>query len=98
VVTARHPLLGNPGRAVLGTLAVGTVVAVEGGHDTYLATVGAILLTLLMYWIAHSYTELTGERLQGRARLTRHAIASAMRTEAPLLLGGVVPLAVILVF
>ena len=41
----------NPGRLVYGTIAVGALLAAESARqETYVETVFAVAITLLLYW------------------------------------------------
>ncbi len=89
----------DPGRAVYGTLAVGALLAAESTRrETYGQTVGAVVLTLVLYLLAHSYSELTGRRLRQQAHLTVRELALEMRDEVPMVAAGAVPLVPILAF
>ncbi len=54
----------NPSGVVYGTIAVGALLAAESTlRDTYAETIGATLIALAMYWLAHAYSEVVGHRL-----------------------------------
>ena len=40
------------------------LAAESARQETYPRTVGAVAITLILYWLAHSYSEFTGERLE----------------------------------
>jgi hypothetical protein len=66
----------NPSGVVYGTIAVGAVLAAESTRrDTFPDTIGATVLILLLYWVAHTYAGVTGDRLKTRHTLSvlRHA-------------------------
>src|ERR1035441_8833725 len=51
-----HSMPTNPGRLVYGTIAVGALLAAESARqETYVETVFAVAITLLLYWLAHSF-------------------------------------------
>jgi hypothetical protein len=82
----------NPARFVYGTVVVGALLAAETAQsETYLETVVAVVLALLVYWLAHTYAEITARRLGGTAQLTPTELGQAMAHEAPLLLGAALP-------
>jgi len=84
--------------AVYGTISVAALLAAESAlRETYLETVEAVLLTLLMYWLAHSYSELASERLRTGEVLTLRSVARTMAGELTILIGAAVPLAAVLV-
>jgi hypothetical protein len=83
----------NPGRAVYGLITVGTLLAAESGlHDTYLEAVGSVVLALLLYWLAHAYSEQLGDRLVTHERLTSQALGRALLREWAIVRGGALPL------
>ena len=56
---------GGAGGIIYGLLAVATVIAAEGTRrETYGALVGASVLTMALYWLAHAYDEHLGGRLE----------------------------------
>jgi hypothetical protein len=88
----------NPAGLVYGTILVATLLATEfSRRETYPKTVGAVLVALVLYWLALSYSEFTGRRLQDGEHFTLSAFRRAARHEYPVLLGAGVPLAVIVV-
>jgi hypothetical protein len=83
----------NPGRVVYGLITVGTLLAAESGlHDTYLEAVGSVVLALLLYWLAHAYSELLGERLLTHERLGAQALGRSLLHEWAIVRGGALPL------
>jgi hypothetical protein len=88
----------NPAGAVYGTIAVAALLAAESARrETYLATVAAVVITLALYWLAHSYAEFTGERLRTGERLTWPGLSRMMARELTILIGAAVPLVVLLI-
>jgi hypothetical protein len=84
--------------AVYGTISVGALLAAESaGQETYAATVIAVVLTLLLYVAAHTYSEYTAERMRLKEELSLRALARTGRSEAWLLPGAGVPLVAVLV-
>lgn len=82
----------NPGDAVYGTIAVGALLAAESAHrETYLNTVVAVVIIMVLYWLAHSYADLTGHQLETGARLTRSHLLTALVNELTILIGAVMP-------
>jgi hypothetical protein len=91
-------VLENPGDAVYGAIAVGALLAAETPRrETYAKTVAAVIITLLLYWLAHSYADLAGERLRSGARLTARGLLATMLRELPILIGAAIPLATLLI-
>jgi hypothetical protein len=91
-------ILRNPGDAVYGTIAVGALLAAESaGQESYVETVGAVVITLVLYWLAHSYAELVERRLEQEAKLTLEFALDTLMHELPILLGASVPLVTVLI-
>lgn len=54
----------NPAGAVYGLIMIGALLAAESGlRDTYLETIGSAGLAVVLYWFAHSYSDVLGLRL-----------------------------------
>ncbi len=91
-------VLENPGDAVYGAIAVGALLAAETPRqETYAKTIAAVVITLALYWLAHSYADLAGERLRSGARLTTKRLLATMPHELPILIGAAIPLATLLI-
>ena len=90
-------ILENPGDAVYGAIAVGALLAAETPRqETYAKTIAAVIITLLLYWLAHSYADLAGERLRSGGRLTARGLLATMLRELPILIGAATPLVALL--
>jgi hypothetical protein len=88
----------NPARLVYGVLAIGALLAAESGsHESYLDTVGSAVIALWLYWLAHSYADVLGHRLQTHERLSVTVLRRALRDEATILVGAALPLLALLV-
>jgi hypothetical protein len=84
--------------AIYGLITVGALVAADSARRaTYGKTVGAVVLALILYWLAHSYAEFASRRLQQRQPLAIGGLAQATWHELPLLSGAGLPLLAILV-
>ena len=82
----------NVARVVYGTVTVGTLLAAESAErETYAETLASVLIALVVYWMAHSYAEVTARRIEEGGRLTGGALASSMRHEVWILIGAAVP-------
>lgn len=82
----------NVARLVYGTVVVGGLLAAEAPErETYPETVASVLIALLVYWIAHTYAEVTAKRIEERGRLTTTALVDSMRHEMWILFGAAVP-------
>jgi hypothetical protein len=88
----------NPAGLIYGTITVAALLAAESARqETYGDTVGAVALTLILYWLAHSYAEFTGERIRDSERFTYAGLVRTGTHELTVLLGAAVPLVVILI-
>ena len=84
--------------AVYGTISVGALLAAESAHqETYLATVAAVTITLVIYVLIHAYSDYTGERLREGEPLKLRALATTVVAESWLVVGAALPLLSLLV-
>ncbi len=99
VRTLDHLLPGeNPVGAVYGTITIGALLAAESSlRDTYPETVGAMVVALLVYWLAHSYAELLGKRIAAREHLTAAGLARALVRDWAIVRGAGAPLLALLI-
>ncbi|HUN79436.1 MAG TPA: hypothetical protein VMU32_10980 [Solirubrobacteraceae bacterium] len=87
----------NPAGAVYGTITMGALLAAESGiRESYPETVGAAAMAIALYWLAHSYAELLGARLESGERLTPPMLRRALRRDWPIVRGALAPLASLL--
>ena len=88
----------NPSGLVYGTVAVGAVLAAESTRrDTFPDTIGATVLILCLYWMAHTYAAVTGDRLKSRESLSAPGLWRSFLHEATIVKGAALPIAVLLV-
>jgi membrane protein YqaA with SNARE-associated domain len=89
----------NVARVVYGTVTVGALLAAESPErETYAETFASVLIALLVYWMAHSYAEVTARRIEEGGRLTGTALASSVRREIWILFGAAVPVLPLLIW
>jgi len=89
----------NPGGLVYGTILVATLLAAESAkRETYAKTVAAVVVALLVYWLAISYAAFTGERAERGEPFAYSALWRTASHELAVLYGASVPLLVLLVF
>jgi len=92
----RRPMRSNLTPAIYGTVAVGSLLAVESARrETYLDTLIGILITLLLYWLAHAYAEFTSDRLRHSEAITVRGLTRALESELTILVGAALPIAVL---
>lgn len=89
----------NPASAVHGTVLAGALIAVQGADDEIDVSrlVWLVLLTQVVYWLAHVYAEVVGERIRTRTRPRPRAVRHLLDEEWPLVAVSFGPLAVIVV-
>jgi hypothetical protein len=59
----------NPAGAVYGLITLGALLAAESGlRDTYPETIGSAAIAVVLYWFAHSYSDVLGLRLDEHER------------------------------
>jgi hypothetical protein len=91
-------MLADLSAAIYGTMTVGALLAAESaGSETYAETVIAVVITLVIYWFAHSYAEFASERLKEREPLRFGPLGRIMVRQLPILFGAAIPLVAVLV-
>jgi membrane protein YqaA with SNARE-associated domain len=89
----------NVARVVYGTVAVGALLAAESPEqETYAETMASVAIALLIYWMAHSYAELTARRIEEGERLTTTALFGSMLHEVWILVGAAIPVIPLLIW
>lgn len=89
----------NVARVVYGTVVVGALLAAEAPErETYAETLVSVVIALVVYWMAHSYAELTARRIAERGRLTAAALVGSMRHESWIIFGAAVPVLPLLIW
>jgi hypothetical protein len=97
VADSRAMFFRSAGAAVYGTITVGALLAAESAlSETYAETIGAVIITLLVYWLAHAYSDLTEYRLAHNQPLTLSSLTDTLQRQITILVGAVVPLCVLL--
>lgn len=94
----RHASRIDPGGIAYGVLAVTTVIAAESTRrETFGKLLGASLVTVALYWVAHAYAHHWGERMAQATRCSARQILVSLRYEASIFAGAAAPLVVLLV-
>jgi hypothetical protein len=89
----------NSARVVYGTIVVATLLAAESAQkETYAKTVIAVVIAIMLYWLAHSYAESAARRIDRGTRLHPKELVASMLHEAPILFGAAIPLLSLLVW
>lgn len=92
----------NPRGTIYGTIAVGLVVAAEDPtKETYPRVLIAAAIAVMTYWLAHGYAHWAGDRLRQNRRPDAgwrgRRLVRALGNEWPIVEGGAIPLAALLV-
>lgn len=87
----------NPASAVYGTVLAGSLIAVQGEAEdiSVLRLVVVVLVTQSVYWLAHSYAELVGERVETGVRPRRTDVRRLLGEQWPLVSASFLPLTVV---
>jgi hypothetical protein len=82
---------------VYGLILIGALLAAESGrHETYLDTVLSTVIAAALYWLAHAYADVLGDRLQQQERLSARAFAQALAHDWGIMRGAALPLLALL--
>jgi hypothetical protein len=88
----------NPARHVDGIITAGALLAAETAHKETLAEgAGAVAVSLVLVWLAHSYAEAMEQRLTADGTWSAGQLVRAARHELAVLRGAFIPLAVLLI-
>src|SRR6478672_4897709 len=84
---------GNAAGVVYGVITVGALMAAESGrHESYVDAFASSLIATLLYWLAHSYSDLLGDRLSTGEPLTTKALARELAHDWAIVRGAAIPL------
>lgn len=87
----------NPAGAVYGMIVVGALLAAESGrYESHADAVGSTLIALGLYWLAHAYAGVLGQRLTSHERLTAGALGRALLHDWAIVRGAAIPLLALL--
>jgi positive regulator of sigma E activity len=88
----------NPSAQIYGTLAVAALLAAESTRQETLSdTIGAVAVTLLLYWLAHAYATALAERLATGQRWSVGHLIRIGTHEWALIKGAALPLLTLVV-
>jgi hypothetical protein len=92
-------MLRTPGPFLYGALVVGAVLDAESQkQETFAETVAGVVITVVLLWLAHTYAQIIGQRLEKGEHLSRRLVASKMSHEFAILTGAALPLIVVLIW
>jgi hypothetical protein len=89
----------NPARAIYGTILVMAVITALSHDDSVKSAelIAGVLATTFVFWIAHVYAEVLGQRVEGEAgRFSFGNVAVAARGEWPLVEASLLPVLALL--
>ena len=88
----------NPEGVIYGNVTVAAVCAIESvsGDPSRLQVFEAVLVTMLVYWLAHAYAALTATRYRQGVGWSRQLFRDALTNEWAMLRGASFPLLAIL--
>jgi hypothetical protein len=87
----------NPAGVVYGIITMGALLAAEGGRrETYPEVVGSAAIALVLYWFAHSYSSLLGDRLARKQHLTVSSLGQTFVHDWAIVRGALIPLVALL--
>lgn len=87
----------NPAGAVYGMIVVGALLAAESGrYESHADAAGSTLIALGLYWLAHAYASVLGQRLTSHERLTAGALGRALLHDWAIVRGAAIPLLALL--
>jgi hypothetical protein len=87
----------NPSAVVYGTIAVGLVVAAENpALETFPRVAASSATAILLYWAAHAYAGVLGERFARRRPLVWADLPGSLQHEWSIVKGAAAPLVVLL--
>ncbi|MGI8902513.1 MAG: hypothetical protein ACR2IP_02380 [Solirubrobacteraceae bacterium] len=88
----------NPAGVVYGTLIVGAVLASESvRRETFPDTLGATALALALYWMAHSYAQTLGRRLDDQIPLSAAGLVRSLVHDRAIVRGASMPILALLI-
>ena len=99
------PQAGSPAKTagrrraagIYGAIVTASVLDTAGGHVTTPALLVAVVVTLLVYWLAEEYAELLGEQAAHGLMPTREYIRGALAMTWPMVSASFAPLLVLVV-
>jgi hypothetical protein len=87
----------NPSAVAYGTLAIGLLIAAEDpAVETYPKLVEGTIVAIVLYWFAHSYAHILGQRFTTRRPISGHDIVNSFTRESALVWGATTPLLALL--
>ncbi len=97
VIRSVSPKVGEIG-SIYGLILVGSLMAAESyKHESHLDVLLSIMLTLVIYWLAHAYSLALGLRIESSASLSLRSLWEGLLGSASVIQGALTPLIALLV-
>jgi hypothetical protein len=78
-------------------IVIGALLAAESDrHESYVDALGSTLIALGLYWLAHAYANVLGQRLATHERLTASSLGHALMHDRAIVRGAAIPLLALL--
>jgi hypothetical protein len=79
-------------------IVIGALLAAESGrHETYLDTLASTAIAAALYWFAHAYADVLGDRLAQHERLSASSLGHALAHDWAIVRGSALPLAALVI-
>jgi hypothetical protein len=92
----QEPARKNLGRrraaGIYGAIVTAAILDTAGGHASTTELVIAVVVTLLVYWLAEEYAEVLGEEVAGSRRPSWASVREALATTWPMVTASFAPL------
>jgi hypothetical protein len=97
---AQPDQVADPGRrraaGIYGAIVTAAIIAAAGGEVPTLSLAVAVLVTLLVYWIAEEYAEILAEHVTGGRLPSREYIRGVLANSWPMVSASYLPLIVLI--
>jgi hypothetical protein len=77
---------------IYGAIVTAAIIAANGGELSTVALVIAVVVTLLVYWVAEEYAEVLGEQAEGGRLPTRADVLGMLAATWPIVSASAAPL------
>lgn len=97
VLRSLAPASGEVG-AIYGLILVGSLMAAESyKQESRLDVLLSVIITIVVFWLAHAYSLALGRRIETSQSLSLHSLRGALSDSASVLHGALVPVLALLV-
>jgi hypothetical protein len=95
--TGNHPTGRRRAAGIYGAIITAATLAAVGDSLNTLGLTLAVLITLVVYWLAEEYAELLGEQVEGGVLPTRAYVRDALAATWPMVSASFIPLVVLII-